>query len=483
MNSTQRVVRGLSSQTIVTLILGILEIVSFAIMSRLLTQEDFGYYAAISSVTAIFIALSETGIGAAVVQRKSLDKTYINNAFTLSFIVGLILFVILFSLSDVLANLILDIKLGLPLRLISVTLITHCLASVNISILQRQLKFITIGLVNIISLVITTIVAIILALNGFGFYAILTKAVLYSVMTWIISWVCCKARYRIECNLVTMKSIVGFSGWLMASALIRDISNYLDRLTMGRILSVSALGAYNRPKEFISQINSKLNGIFDTVLFPILSDIQDDSRAIVNAFMKSLYFMNLFSSMLALAFYINSDLIIRIFFGVEWFNLLIVFKLLSISMIFNINGRLADCYLRSLAMTKNQFCFRILQLLITIMALVIGSHWELVGIAASVVISNLIMVIIKVIFIAQKIGVGVFNGLIRIIESWRILLVMFPILAFTKSLMPDSLVSDLMLLGINVALLILIFICFPSIVGREYRDLLSSVMQRMRYNQ
>ena len=59
-SNTNKVIKGVSSQTLVTLFLGILEIVSFSIMSRLLTQEDFGYYAAIIAVSVVFSALSDS---------------------------------------------------------------------------------------------------------------------------------------------------------------------------------------------------------------------------------------------------------------------------------------------------------------------------------------------------------------------------------------------------------------------------------------
>ena len=73
-SNTSKAVRGMSSQTLVTLILGIVEIVSFSIMSRLLSQSDFGYYAAISAITIVFTSFSETGIGSAIIQRKEISS-------------------------------------------------------------------------------------------------------------------------------------------------------------------------------------------------------------------------------------------------------------------------------------------------------------------------------------------------------------------------------------------------------------------------
>lgn len=76
-----------------------------------------------------------------------------------------------------------------------------------------------------------------------------------------------------------MGSIVNFGGWLTLSVVFRNFANQADKLLMSKFLSVASLGAYNRPKEFIDTISTKLNGIFDTALFPILSGIQDQKIA------------------------------------------------------------------------------------------------------------------------------------------------------------------------------------------------------------
>ena len=97
------VIKGISSQTVVTIVLGVVEIVSFSIMSRLLTKEDFGYYFAIVAISAIFAVLADSGIGSSIVQRKHLDDSYVNAAFSLSFLFGLTAFFLLLLFSGFLA--------------------------------------------------------------------------------------------------------------------------------------------------------------------------------------------------------------------------------------------------------------------------------------------------------------------------------------------------------------------------------------------
>ena len=168
-SNTSKALKGMSSQTIVTIVLGLVDIVSFGIMSRLLTQEDFGYYAAITAITTVFASFSETGLGSAIIQRKNITDKFVNNAYTLSLIFGITIAAILVALSKPLSVGLVDESLIIPLMLMSITLLFHNIISVNTSIMYRRLEFVQVGMINLVSLVITTIVAILLAYMGLGY--------------------------------------------------------------------------------------------------------------------------------------------------------------------------------------------------------------------------------------------------------------------------------------------------------------------------
>lgn len=469
-SNTSKVVKGISSQTIVTIVLGILEIVSFSIMSRLLTQEDFGYYAAISAITVVFSTFAETGIGAAIVQQKELVQRYVDNAFTLCLIFGGFISLLLFVLAGPLSKSVADESMKVPLMLMAPTLLLQCLTSVNTSLMQRKLQFLRLGLINLISLVVTTSIAIWLAYKGYGYYAIITKAVLGAVITYLFSLLMCKTRFGLALDGKTFKSIFSFSGWLMASSLFRNLSHQVDRLLMPRLLSVSALGAYNRPKDFVEMISTKLNGIFDIALFPVLSGIQDNMAALNSAFKRSMFLMNMFALTLTMAFMFNSGLLIRIFFGEQWLSLQGVMFAISCSLLFNIDGRLADCYLRSLAMTKQQFFFRVFEFILKTIGVLVGYRWGIMGIAISVVITNFIAKIIKIIYIGGKVEVKPIQVVSLILSSWRFGLILLPVSIIAYVILPNSLMGNIVMASI-FAIVVLILFCFmPRFVGRQYYD-------------
>lgn len=482
-SNTSKTIKGISSQTLVTIVLGVVEVVSFSIMSRLLTQEDFGYYAAITAITAVFASFSETGIGSAIVQQKELTKRYVNNAFTISLLFGCFISLLLLVLAGPLSRLVADESMKIPLMLMSGTLLLHCLTSVNTSIMHRRMEFLRLGFIRLISLVVTTLIAILLAYKGFGYYAIITKAVLTSFITFLLSLFFCKTRFGIALDVTTFKKIFSFSGWLMASVLFRNLAHQIDRLLMPRLLSVTSLGAYNRPKDFVEQISSKISGIFDSALFPVLSGIQENKDALYSAYRRSLYVMNMFSLLLTMAFMFNSDILIRVFFGEQWLYLKPVLFVISISILFNFDGRLADCYLRSLGMTKQQFFFRVFETIMNIIGVLIGSCWNILGIAIAFVLTNALTKLIKIFYVGIKVDLKPVQTTGVILSSWRYAIILLPVSLATFLLIPYSWEGDIIMAVIFIFLTAGVFLLMPRFVGKQYeREIHAKVLSFLSRN-
>ena len=468
-SNAQKVMRGISSQTLVTIGLGVIEIVYFSIMSRLLSRQDFGLFAAITAVTSIFYSISDAGIGSALIQKKEMTEEFKNTAFTLSIIVSCLVALLLVILSGPLANAVVGETLHYPLMLMSTTILFSGMISVNFGWLRRNLHFLKAGAIQLIAFLISSIIAIIMAIDGYGFYAILFKAVASSLLTLIISFFFVGTKFQIGITREHIKPIVNFSGWLTASVIVHNISMQIDRLLMSRLLSVEALGAYNRPKEFIIQIGSRINGIFDTALFPVLSSIQDNLESLRNAFKRSQYFLNICSMALALSFICNAGLMIRIFFGEQWMDLKTIFQIISLTLVFNINGRLGDCYLRSLGLVRQQFNLRVFELLVDIICILIGFRFGIMGIAIGFLIGNIILICTKTIYLAWKMKISTWDVVNNVLGGWTYGLYFLPLIIAQYSIIPETWSGNITSAVLFTVLMVILFLIWPRLIGRQYK--------------
>lgn len=468
-SNTTKVLKGVSTQTFITILTGVIEIVAFSIMSRLLSQQDFGYYAAVTAVSTIFAAFSDAGIGSAIVQRKNLDQKYIDNAFTLCLLFGLFGSLLLVACSGPVARYVADETMQIPLMLVAITLLTGTLVSVNFSIMHRKLQFLRMGIIRISALIITTIVSIILAINGFGYYAIIAKVILYSIITLIVSYFAVHTKFHLSYDLKAFKEILGFGGWLQASIFFRKIADQVDRLMMSSLFSVQTLGMYSRPKEFINSMTGRLTDIFDSSLFPVLSSIQDEKYRLVSSYKSALYYLNIAGLMVTFFFMFNSELIIRIFLGAEWMTVNTLFIVLSLSGIMMINGSLGDIFLRSLAYTKQQFFLRVIQAVVSILLILLAAKFGVLAVAIAYLLAYCIIVLLKMFFIARRLNYGLKNSLLVITKSFKLSLFYVPIYFLCVVFLPNTIGGNVIKLLIFIVISIIVFLFFPICVGLKYK--------------
>lgn len=462
--------RGVSIQTITTIAMGVMEILIFSLMSRLLNRVEFGYYAAISGVITIISSLSEAGLGSAIIQKKDASREYISTAFTLSVIIGLVGMLSVFLFSSNIARIVADETINAPLKVMSITIFLNCVISVFNAILYREYNFKRIGILQVSSYFISSIVGIILAVLGCGLYAIVCHSVLYLFILSLLLFISLKSRPGFNLTSADIAPILSYGGWLTAGACVNNLTSQIDKIFMSKWLSVEALGTYNRPAGFIATITGKINAIFDTALFPVLSDIQDDKAKITNVFYNAISLLNSFSIIVASIFFFNAELIVRIFFGNDWLNIVPLVRIISISVIFNIDSRLVDCFFRSLNYVKTGFYIRILGFFLTLICMYVGSRFDLMGTASGFVFAYTCITIIKMIVLCKKIDANYISMFTIWFKAWKPIVPLFIFGCLFGVIMNNSIMLSLLFAAIYLLLIIVELFFLPQLVGQQYMD-------------
>ncbi len=418
--------KGFASQSFVTITYGLLGLVYFSFMSRLLTKEEFGLYAVVTALLAIIESLSEAGLGSAIIQKKDANQGFINTAFSLSVILGAIFALFAFFFAPSLSNLtIKSTDLANPIRVMSIGVFLFSLVSVVRATYMRKLNFLKYGLIQIAVYIFASALGIYLAYTHHGIYAPLIATIVNQFGLTITLYVMAKFKPKFEIITQHVKEIISYSGWLTGSVIVRVVNSQIDKLIMPRLLSVGLLGTYNRPSGFVNQLSSQFLGIFDTILFPILSGVQDDKVKVRSAY-KQVFSLLIFVSM-ALSFFmiLLSDVVIDIFLGNQWENLEELLQVISLGIIFSAYQRVADCFFRSLGYMKDYFLFRLLASIITIASVVIGCKYGIYGVAWAIISANLIDAIIRIVYLNNRIGFST-TSFLQLVLSTGII----PILAF-----------------------------------------------------
>ena len=480
-NNRSKTYKGISIQTFITITLGVLGILYFAVMSRLLSKTDFGYFAIITAVTSILTSLSEAGLGSAVIQSRNSSKSFVQTAWTLSFILGSIFCILLFCFADFLSTIMVGSDvLSLGYRIMSFSLILYAVNGVGRAVIIKKLNFLKYGVFDIVAYTLSSIVGVYLAYNGYGFYAVVVAMLLHQTFLGVQIIISIRDILSIKIQKNYVREIINYGGWLTSSVIVRNITDQADKLITTHWISVPLLGAYNRPTGLIYQITGNINGIFDTILFPILSGINDDPKKIVSAYEKSVSLIILFSIILSTGFILASELIISIFLGEEWLYLANIFEIVSLVIVFLSYNRLADCFFRSIGIVKTYFMSRCYILVCTCVSIYLGCQFGIVGLAIGLVVSKIAAVIIKIILLTPYIPLKRFSFYKESLKSWGVPLILFFVCYIIKKSMPFGNFVSIVLF---VSILGIICCARPQLLGSIfYENLYLVVVNKLRKN-
>lgn len=352
----------------------ILQIIYMAVLSRILTPEEFGIIAVINVFIIFFQMFADMGFGTAVIQNKTLTDDEVNQLFTFTVYLGIVLMLLFAGASFIIAAVYNDqiyISLGFML---SFSLLFNAFNMIPNSVMLKNKRFVAIAVRTIVVALISYSITISLALSGVGVYALAANSIVMALAIFIWNEISTKLKFRGRVKLATLKKVWSYSLFQFGSQALNYFNRNLDNLLIGKYFSTAELGYYNKSYTLAGYPVTYLPGVITPVLHPILSEHQDDHDYIYNSYIKLVKFLSLigcFGS--AFCFFAGREIIL-IAFGNQWEPSIIPFQTLSLSLWMQIlTNTIAPIY-QSLGNTKLLFRSTVITTVLIVASIVIGVH-------------------------------------------------------------------------------------------------------------
>lgn len=350
----------------------ILTVLVNAILARILTPFDFGVVAVITVFSTFFATLSDMGLGPAIVQKKDLSRTDIDNLFTYSVYVALGLSVIFLLCAFPIAAFYKDSVYLKPTFLLTISLFFNALNMVPNGMLNRDKKFVTIAVRTVVVYVVSAVISIWLALHGWRFYALVAQAILSSVLQFVWNYFSTRPRFVARPSLESVNKVRTYSLYQFAFNVVNYFARNLDNLLTGKFMGEVNLGNYNKAYNLMLFPVSNLSGVVSPVLHPILSDYQDDPEGIYRRYMRLVRFLWCLGIFVAAFAFLASEEIIGILYGPQWEPCVVCFRLLAIAIIPQMINASAGAIFQALGNTRLLFLSTCVNTVVTLVAICIG---------------------------------------------------------------------------------------------------------------
>lgn len=415
-------------------------IVSFIIsiiLARILDPSTYGVVALMTVVITFLDVFVTGGFANSLIHDKHTTDKDFNTIFIFNIFFSFALYLLLFFTAPVIASYYERPILTGLIRVAGISLLISGVKNLQYAFVAKRLEFKKFFYATIGGTVLSGIIGVIMALKGFGAWALVVHGVVNHFVDSLILWFVIQWKPKIEFSFTILKKHFSFGWKILLYKIIYNISNSVRQLVIGKKYSESDLAFYNRGKTYPNIIGQNITNSVNSVMYPVLAKTQDDTKRFNSILQRTLKIDIFVMLPICVGFFCVAESFIYILLGAKWLPCVpyikifcIVIFLNSIEAIFS-NGPMA------LGKSTASMVLGIAECVINIGLLIVAIPFGVMAIGYSMIISSALNCLIYFIYLKRLSG---FNFLKCLIDSFdtfvTTILMAVPVYALSNLNMP-----------------------------------------------
>jgi O-antigen/teichoic acid export membrane protein len=296
----------------------LIQMVGVIVLARLLTPEDFGLVAMVTAIDVFVRMFRNLGLMDAIVQREEINHKQVSTLFWINAAFGLSLTLFFMSMAPLIAWFYREPRLVLIAVLISLDYVFGGISTQHRALLKRSLQMYRWAANEIAATTIGFGTAIILAWQGWGYWAIVARVIAFAVAQAVGSWLFCQWRPGLPAWGTGIRPMLLFGRDMLGNNFLNFVSESFDKILIGRFQGAQALGHYSRAYHLFLAPAQQLTVPLTSVAVATLSRLQNEPEKYRR------YFMNAITMVAFVGFPISGMLtimgkdIVSLLLGPQW---------------------------------------------------------------------------------------------------------------------------------------------------------------------
>jgi PST family polysaccharide transporter len=310
--------RGLNWSLVLLVGRYLLSMGSTALLARLLSPTDYGLLGMVAAVTALAQAGSDFGLSWATVQRANLSRNQIDALLVINTAFGLFLMVLCCLSAAFVAAFYGRPELTKIMVAASSALFLSAIAVQPTALMRRQMKLKELSLCSLWALLISGIVAIVMARLGFSYWALVVQLILQQAITTALSFPMSGYFPQLPRNFLNLRSLVTFGGYSAAYGIVNYFARNLDNVLVGKFWGATALGFYSRAYFLMTLPSMIVMGVFSGVLIPAMASLRKHPVRMEAAYIRALRLITVLGCASAVGLAATATELVDVVYGPKW---------------------------------------------------------------------------------------------------------------------------------------------------------------------
>lgn len=257
-------------------------------LARILGPTAFGLVGMLAVFIAIANVFVDSGFTSALIRKTDRTESDLVTAFYYNIAMAGLCYLALYISAPFVADFYQQVELQTLLRVLGSAVLFNAFTLIPRVKLNVAMDFKTQAKISVLSVLISGPTAILLAINGYGVWALVTQTLLNASCTALLfnffsPWL---PRGRITIN--SFSYLFGYGSKLLLSGLLDVTYNNLYQIIIGKKFSPAVVGQFSQANQLASVPTTTLIGIIQRVTFPLFSQLQDEQDRMTNAYRQTL---------------------------------------------------------------------------------------------------------------------------------------------------------------------------------------------------
>ena len=368
--------RGVRWTGLASLVNALVQVGQLVVLARLLTPIDFGLVAMVTIAVGYAQAYSDLGVSGALIHRQDADERALSSLYWLNVAVGLAIGAVFVLCAPLVARLFREPAIVGMLRLVAVIFVVLPFGKQFEILLQRDLRFRALSVIEIAGALAGFGVAVAGALAGHRawslVYGTIAGTAVRSLALLAVGWRAHQPALRLR--WAEVRDYLPFGGYQMGERSVNFLSERLDQLLIGALLGAQALGLYNFAFNLAIQPLTRINPAVTRVAFPVLAKLQDDLPRLRRAYLRLLRLIVTVNAPLLLGLVAAAPVLVPAVFGPQWAPAVPLLQVLCGVSLLRAAGNPIGSLQLALGRADLGFAWNLFLLLVTIPAVAAGAR-------------------------------------------------------------------------------------------------------------
>jgi PST family polysaccharide transporter len=311
----------------------IVQLLAVIILARLLAPSDFGLIAMVMAIIGVANLFRDLGLSAATVRAKEITPSQASALMYINIGFGALMTIIVFLSAPMIASFYDDDRIVPIAHALAWSFLLGSLGTQHLALLRRQLKFTVLAWLNLGAVVIGQGVAVVLAFQEFGYWALVVGTLLTQFSKALMAWIVNDWRPGLPVFDTNVRRMFFFGGHLMIFSLMGYIAFNVHSVVIGWRFGADDVGFYNRAFTIITLLIGYVVAPLSLVAPAALARMTDESKNYNETYLHTVSMMLLLTAPIGFVSVVAASDIVAVVLGGGWQESVIILQILALAAI------------------------------------------------------------------------------------------------------------------------------------------------------